>query len=89
MSNTRAKIGAALAKPTLKKTLKQFDTSQYGGAPMLGLKGLVVKTHGSSDAKAVMNTINQCILFSEQDICAKIAASFEHEPQKTVKHEAE
>ena len=34
-------------KPALKKTLKSFDASEYGGAPLLGLKGLVVKTHGS------------------------------------------
>ena len=43
MSTTKSKIGALLAKPALKKTLKAFDYSQYGGAPMLGLKGLVVK----------------------------------------------
>ena len=46
MSSLRSKIGALLVKPALKETLKAFDASQYGGAPMLGLKGLVVKTHG-------------------------------------------
>lgn len=51
MSNLKSKIGAALALPSLKKTLKAFDASQYGGAPLLGLNGLVVKTHGSSRAK--------------------------------------
>ena len=50
MSSLRSKIGALLVKPALKETLKAFDASQYGGAPMLGLKGLVVKTHGSSKA---------------------------------------
>ena len=45
MSSFRSKIGALLVKPALKKTLKQFDTSEHGGAPLLGLKGLVVKTH--------------------------------------------
>ena len=55
MSNVRSKIGALLIKPALKSTLKSFDASQYGGAPLLGLKGLVVKTHGSSKAKEVKN----------------------------------
>lgn len=51
MTSLRSKIGALLVKPALKETLKGFDTSEYGGAPLLGLKGLVVKTHGSSTAK--------------------------------------
>ena len=44
MSNLRSKIGALLVKPALKATMKDFDASEYGGAPLLGLKGLVVKT---------------------------------------------
>ena len=46
MGSLRSKIGALLVKPALKKTLKSFDSSEYGGAPLLGLNGLVVKTHG-------------------------------------------
>ena len=57
---------------SLKKTLKSFDASQYGGAPLLGLNGLVVKTHGSSKAKEVKNSIIQCVTFKEQDINNKI-----------------
>ena len=48
MSNLRSKLGALLVKPAMKQTLKTFDASQYGGAPLLGLKGLVVKCHGNS-----------------------------------------
>jgi glycerol-3-phosphate acyltransferase PlsX len=72
MSNLRSKIGALLIKPALKSTLKSFDASQYGGAPLLGLKGLVVKTHGSSKAKEVKNSIIQCISFKENEISDKI-----------------
>ncbi len=68
MSTVKSKIGAALALPALKKTLKAFDGSQYGGAPLLGLNGLVVKTHGSSKAKEVTNSIFQCVTFREQNI---------------------
>ncbi|MCB7303212.1 phosphate acyltransferase PlsX [Bariatricus massiliensis] len=72
MANLRSKIGALLVKPALKATLKDFDASEYGGAPLLGLNGLVVKTHGSSTAKEIKNTIFQCVTFKEQDINQKI-----------------
>ncbi len=72
MTSLRSKIGALLVKPALKKTLKSFSTDEYGGAPMLGLKGLVVKTHGSSKAVEIKNSILQCITFKEQNINEKI-----------------
>lgn len=75
MSTTRSKIGAALVKPALKETLQSFDASEYGGAPMLGLNGLVVKTHGSSKSKEIKNSIIQCVAFKEQNINQKIKDS--------------
>lgn len=74
MASLRSKIGALLVKPALKQTLKRFDTSQYGGAPLLGLKGLVVKTHGSSKSVEVCNSILQCVTFTEQQMNEKIKA---------------
>lgn len=68
MSTLKSKIGAALALPALKRTLKDFDASEYGGAPLLGLNGLVVKTHGSSKAKEITNSIYQCVTFREENI---------------------
>lgn len=72
MTSLRSKIGALLVKPALKETLKAFDATEYGGAPLLGLKGLVVKTHGSAKAKEVRNTIWQCRTFKQQKINEKI-----------------
>ncbi len=72
MSSLRSKIGAVLIKPALKATLKTFDASEYGGAPLLGLNGLVVKTHGSAKAKEVSNTLIQCVTFKRQRINEKI-----------------
>lgn len=72
MTDLKTKIGAVLIKDTLKSTLKEFDAAQYGGAPLLGLKGLVVKTHGSAKAVEVKNSIIQCITFKEQDVNGKI-----------------
>lgn len=72
MSTVRSKVGALLIKPALKETMKEFDASEYGGAPLLGLKGLVVKSHGSAKAKEIRNAIFQCITFTQEDICGKI-----------------
>lgn len=77
LSTLKSKIGAALALPALKKTLKSFDASEYGGAPLLGLNGLVVKTHGSSTAKEIKNSILQCVSFNQQDITSKIKENIE------------
>ena len=75
MTSLRSKIGALLVKPALKATLKDFDASRFGGAPLLGLKGLVVKTHGSSKRTEVKNSIIQCLTFTEQRINEKILES--------------
>ena len=72
MSSLRGKIGGLLVKPSLKQTLKTFDASEYGGAPLLGLKGLVVKIHGSSTAKETKTAIFQCVSFKEERINEKI-----------------
>ena len=68
MSTLRSKLGALMIKPALKGMLKEFDITSYGGAPMLGLRGLVVKTHGNSEAVEIRNAIEQCILFKKKDI---------------------
>ncbi len=81
MSSLRSKLGALLVKPALKGTMKAFDASQYGGAPLLGLKGLVVKTHGNSKAAEVRNSIIQCVTFKEQRINEKIKESLDAKEQ--------
>lgn len=75
MVSTRSKLGALLIKPALKSALKGFDATEYGGAPLLGLKGLVVKIHGNAKANEVKNAIIQCVSFQEQDINEKIKES--------------
>lgn len=72
MTSLRSKIGALLVKPALKETLKSFDAARYGGAPLLGLNGLVVKTHGNSKAREIKNSIVQCVTFKKQEINTKI-----------------
>lgn len=75
MGSLKTKIGGALIKKDLKEMMKQFDSSEHGGAPMLGLKGLVVKAHGSAKAKDIRQSILKCVVFEQQDIPEKISAS--------------
>ena len=86
MKSLRTKIGAFLIKPALKGALKSFDASEHGGAPLLGLNGLVVKTHGNSTERDIENAIYQCVQFKEQQINDKIK---EHIKIKDVNKESE
>ncbi|MBQ9512128.1 MAG: phosphate acyltransferase PlsX [Lachnospiraceae bacterium] len=79
MSSTTAKLGAALIKKPLKETLKAVDAEEVGGAPMLGLNGLVVKTHGSTHAEGIKNAILQCVTFQEQNVGELIRARLSDE----------
>lgn len=66
------KIGAAILKTPFKKIKGRLDSDEVGGAPFVGLKSLVVKAHGSSNAKAIKNAVRQCVRFTEQDIIGKM-----------------
>lgn len=79
MSSLRSKIGGLLIKPALKETIKSFSSDEHGGAPLLGCKGLVVKSHGNSTSKEISNSIIQCITFSEQKINEKIKENLSSE----------
>lgn len=79
MSSLKTKIGAVLIKDSLKDTMKSFDAKQYGGAPLIGLNGLVVKTHGNAKAMEVKNSVLQCVKFKREKINDKIIASISEE----------
>ena len=71
----KAKLGAALLIDKLGELKKEFDYSEYGGAPILGIKGPIVKMHGSSNANAVKNTILKGIPFVEENVVETIQNS--------------
>lgn len=73
MSDLLSKLGAVMAVGAFKRIKKYFDYADVGGAPFLGLKALVVKAHGNSDARAVKGAIKQCVSFIDKDIVNKIA----------------
>ena len=72
MSSTRTKLGAALAKPAFKSFSKKMDYREYGGSLLLGVNGVIVKGHGSSDVKAVKNSVFQCVDFCKAGVIEKI-----------------
>ena len=63
-----ARLGSLLLVDKLKELKKEFDYSEYGGAPILGIRKPVVKMHGSSSSKGVKNTILKAIAFKEQNV---------------------
>ena len=69
--NWKAKLGAFLLKDRLKSLKQTLDFSDVGGAVLFGLQAPVVKTHGSSDAKAVYSTIRQIRTMLETDVVGK------------------
>jgi phosphate acyltransferase len=72
MSSFRSKIGGILLKPVFDGFKKKFDYSEYGGTAFLGAKGICIKAHGSSDAKAFKNAIRQAKDCFDKDIISKI-----------------
>lgn len=66
--NFRAKLGAMLFRPELKNIKGRMDYREQGGAPLLGISKPIVKAHGSSDAFAIKNAINQLKKFIEKDV---------------------
>jgi glycerol-3-phosphate acyltransferase PlsX len=66
------KAGAMLAKPAFRNIKKRLDYSEYGGAPLLGVRQIVVIGHGSSNARAIRNAIRSVKEFSENRAAERI-----------------
>lgn len=77
MSSFRTKLGGMLLKPVFKKFKKDFDYKEYGGAAFLGVNGICIKAHGSSDAKAFKNAIKQATIFYDNKVVDKLKVEIE------------
>jgi len=71
-TDARSKLGALLLKPALRQFKRSFDYSEYGGAPLLGVNGIFVKCHGSSNRRAIKNGLYQAQRFLEKNVVASI-----------------
>ncbi|WP_227975959.1 phosphate acyltransferase PlsX [Brevundimonas sp. Bb-A] len=74
-SNLQAKLGAAIAMPALKKMRENIDPSAINGGPLLGLNGIVVKSHGGADAKGFGNAIRIAVDLARSDYMTKVGAN--------------
>ena len=81
-SSLRAKLAYMLVKPQLKTMKKSLDSSEYGGAPLLGLDKTVIKAHGSSDGKAIYNAILQAKKCVETDVVGVMKAAFDKDGEE-------
>ncbi|WP_392486440.1 phosphate acyltransferase PlsX [Haloimpatiens sp. FM7315] len=79
MGSFLTKLGGFLLKPVFRDFKKKFDYKEYGGAAFLGVDGICIKAHGSSDAKAMKNAIGQAIKFYDNSIIDKIKSQIESE----------
>lgn len=78
MSNTISKLGGILLKPVFNNIKKKFDYKEHGGAPFLGVDGICIKAHGSSDALAIKNAIRQAKKFYDNDLINKMKHEVEY-----------
>jgi glycerol-3-phosphate acyltransferase PlsX len=69
------KVAALSMKKQIGEMKKEFDSSEHGGAPILGISKPVVKAHGSSDAKAFKNAIGKAIAYAESGVIYDVAES--------------
>jgi len=74
-SSLVSSLGALMLKPGLKKIKKRMDYTEYGGAPLLGVKGVAIVAHGSSNAKAVRNAIRVARDAAENNMVSTIEAA--------------
>jgi len=63
-----SKLGALLMKSSFRSLKKRMDYTEHGGAPFLGIDGVCIKAHGSSNAKAIKNALRQTKLFLEKNL---------------------
>ncbi|MGT2935004.1 phosphate acyltransferase PlsX [Streptococcus castoreus] len=77
----KAKMGALLLKESLYEMKESLDYSSAGGAVLFGLKAPVVKSHGSSDTKAIFSTIKQVRTMLETDVVGQLVAEFAKEAE--------
>ena len=72
MASRITKIGAALSRPAFRRFKRSMDYNVYGGAPLLGVDGAVIKAHGASGETAIMNALRQAREMLAGDVAGKI-----------------
>jgi glycerol-3-phosphate acyltransferase PlsX len=84
----RGRLGAKLAEPNLRRFKRNIDYAEYGGAPLLGLKGIVIVCHGASNAKAIKNAVKMAATFVENKANTDLERMLEANKEFTRHHKA-
>ncbi len=79
MGSFVTKIGGALLTPVFKRFKKHYDYKEYGGAAFLGVNGICIKAHGSSDARALKNAIKVSKVYYDTGVLEKMKSAFAEE----------
>lgn len=80
MTNLLTKVAALMVKPHIAGLKKMMDTSEHGGAPVLGVNRPVIKAHGNSDARAIQSAIRVAAEFAEAGVIERIAEAVATKP---------
>ncbi len=80
MTNLFTKLAALMVKSHISGLKKMMDTSEHGGAPVLGVNRPVIKAHGNSDARAIQSAIRIAAEFAEADVIGRIAEAVKNHP---------
>lgn len=88
-TNIATKVSALTMKNKIKELKSKFDSSEHGGAPLLGISKPVIKAHGSSDANAIKNAVRQAIHYVETDIINDIVLFAQGYDEKKLLAEAD
>jgi glycerol-3-phosphate acyltransferase PlsX len=75
--NLKVKVGALLSQQSFKRLKKRLDYAEYGGAPLLGLRGVTIICHGRSSGTAIKNAIRVAQEFSENQINARLESELQ------------
>lgn len=81
MASPITKLGALISKSGFKRVKNRMDYTEYGGAPLLGINGCIIKAHGSSNAKAITSAIGQARSYCIGDVTAAIQSGIEALPE--------
>lgn len=83
MKNIFTKLSALVLKPGMKQLKHKMDYAEYGGAPLLGINGIAIKAHGSSDGKAFYNAIKSALAFAKTGVNEKIRSELARQKEET------
>jgi glycerol-3-phosphate acyltransferase PlsX len=84
MSKTQYKLAAMVLRPALMRMRQRMDYGEYGGAPLLGVNGVVIITHGRADANAIKNSLRAAAEAARSGMIESFRSAFARDARPTV-----